>query len=474
MDTVRIETLGCRLNQIESEAAASVFLDCGFSVCMDGITASSPENPQLRIAIINTCTVTQKAEQKARRIIRLMLKKAPSAVVIVTGCYAQLSAKEIKAIDERVCVIGGQIKDKLSIVPQLLSDELKNNSWNPLLFVKKLEQKLEAVPQRHKNLADDAFKLYTSNLVAHSRASIKIQDGCNNNCSFCAIHIARGRSVSLDPETIVERIQQLEAKGYDEVVITAVNIAQYRGFYEDKECRISELLALILKQTNGINIRISSLYPEVVDEAFCGVIKNNRIRPHFHISVQSGSDKILSAMNRKYDSKTVIETCRMLQRTRNKPFIACDIITGFPGETDEDFKKTLDLCKACDFVWVHAFPYSERPGTQACLMKNKIPQSVSRKRAEELTLWAIENKIQYLQAFVGKKMNAILETVKKPSGIINADKFIYHAVTENFIHCEIVSNAMLEPNKTVTVIIQKVLKERIKKGGDIEVLAQII
>lgn len=473
MDTIRIETLGCRLNQIESEATARFFIDNGFSVCMEGITANTDENPEIIIAIINTCTVTQKAEQKARRIIRLMLKKCPNALVIVTGCYAQVANEEIKKIDNRICVIGGQIKSRIAEVPILLK-EWANDNWNALAFGEYLNKKLIEIPPMKTGFPEDSFKLSTSSFLAHSRASLKIQDGCNNNCSYCAIHLARGHSVSIDVETAVRRVQDLEKWGQDEVVITTVNIAQYKGKYKDGYCNFAQLLKILLENTTKINFRISSLYPEIVDDEFCKVIADSRVRPHFHISVQSGSDKILSTMNRQYKADDVIKACQKLQSAKDNPFLACDIITGFPGETKEDFADTLSLCEQCGFAWVHAFPYSERPGTPAATMKNKVPQSVSGERAKRLTDWAINNKINYLNRFVGKELSAILETVKRPGGVIKADKYIYHAVTENFIHCEIVSDAVLEVNKTVKVRVEKVLTDRILKGGDIEVEGKII
>lgn len=474
MNNIHIETLGCRLNQIESEATARFFIDNGFSVSMEGITASSNENPDVKIAIINTCTVTQKAEQKARRIIRLMLKKFPCSLVIVTGCYAQVAKEEIEKIDERICVIGGQIKSRIAEIPMMLKSVL-NDDWNALNFKQIIEQKLIAVPQSKEGFPEESFKLSTSSFVAHSRASLKIQDGCNNNCSYCAIHIARGHSVSLDVETAIERVKELENAGQSEVVITTVNIAQYKGACKKSEsgfCNFSQLLKLLLENTNNINFRISSLYPEIVDDEFCSVISNPRVRPHFHISVQSGSNKILKLMNRNYVSDDVVNACKKLKEAKNRPFLACDIITGFPGETKEDFAATMELCEKCGFAWVHAFPYSERPGTPAATMKNKVPQSESGERAKRLTDWAINSKINYINGFVGKTVDAVLETKKVAAGF--TERKVYHAMTENFIHCEIVTDSNFDLNKTVKVEILSPLTERIVKGGEIEASAKLV
>lgn len=477
MSDIHIETLGCRLNQIESEAAARFFTDWNFSVSMEGLTSSSDADGKTLIGIINTCTVTQKAEQKARRLLRLMLKKFPVAVIIVTGCYAQLAQKEIEAIDRRICVIGGQMKSRIAKVPPLLSDAIKNGEWNPSAFIEIIKKNVTAQPQLKADFPENSFTLSATSFLSHSRASLKIQDGCNNNCAFCAIHIARGHSVSLDVQTAIDRVCELEEKGHEEVVLTSVNIGQYKAEYEGKYINFTKLLALLLEKTSKINFRISSLYPDVVDDDFCRVISNPRVQPHFHISVQSGSTKILEAMNRPYSRESVITACQKLRAAKANPFIACDIITGFPGESDEDFEQTMQLCRECDFAWVHAFPYSERPGTAAAVMKNKVPQSVSGERAKSLTEWAISQKIKYVESFIGSKHQAVLETVKRPMALAVSSKtgrIIYHAVTDNFIHCEIISEKQIEANKSASIQITKVLEDRIKKGGDIEASAVFI
>ena len=445
---------------------------------MEGVTSSSPEDSKTLICIINTCTVTQKAEQKARRLIRLILKKYPVCTLIATGCYAQLASAQIESMDNRICVIGGQIKSRISEIPELLLNlqNEKNSLWNPVSFANQIKTSIAAKPQTKLNFPEESFKLAASTFLSHSRPSLKIQDGCNSNCSYCAIHIARGHSVSLDVQTAIDRVQELESKGHEEVVLTSVNIGQYKAEYEGHYINFTKLLALLLERTNKIHFRISSLYPDVVDDDFCRVISNERVQPHFHISVQSGSTKILEAMNRPYSRESIINACKNLREAKNNPFIACDIITGFPGESDEDFEKTMQLCSECDFAWVHAFPFSERPGTIAASMKNKVAQSVSGERAKRLTEWAINQKIKYVKNFSGSEHKAVLETVKRPL-VLSAKgegKIIYHAVTDNFIHCEIISNRILEANKMISLRITNVLEDRIKKGGDIEAAAEFI
>lgn len=483
MSIIRIETLGCRLNQIESESIARFFLDKDFSVRMDSVTASEAADSETLLCIVNTCAVTLKAEQKARRIIRLLLKKHPRALIVVTGCYAQLSSSEIEKLDERIVVVGGQIKSRLTELPGLLKayadgeiEALKNG----------VISLVKAKPVEKKDIAEDSFKLSTSSFIAHSRASLKIQDGCNNNCSFCTIHLARGKSVSIDVQTAINRVVELERAGHSEVVLTSVNIAQYRGKYGDGYCNFTQLLRLLLENTKTISFRISSIYPEIIDDDFCSVIRDGRVRSSFHISVQSGSDKILELMNRHYKACDVLAAVEKLKGAKPSAFISCDIITGFPAETDEDFEQTLDLCRKCNFTWIHAFPFSERPGTAACGIKPKVPQSVSGNRARQITGLAIKNKIEYIEAFVGKELELVLEPPEQKSNALeqNATEPAgkYHGMTENFIHCELEQSDELEGDnelvavkaKTVKVVITEVLKDRITKGGDIEARARIV
>ena len=466
------------MNQIESEAAARLFTDEGFNVFLEGVSASSQEDDETLLVIINTCAVTQKAEQKARRIIRLVVKKYKRAVVLVTGCYAQLSKNQIEKIDERIVVLGGQVKSRLSKIPGILKKYSKDD-FDCAAFISTVKNDVVSLPVLKPDFPEDSFKLSTTAMLAHSRASLKIQDGCNNACSYCTIHIARGHSVSLDVNTAVERVKALEKSGYDEVVLTTINIAQYNGAFTKPDGAVEyfdfvHLLEKLLQETSKINFRISSLYPQIVNDDFCNVIKAERVRPHFHISVQSGSDRILGLMNRVYKRDAVISACKKIRLAKQDAFIACDIITGFPGETDKDFDETYELCRECNFAWIHAFPFSERPGTPACSMKPKIPQSVSGERAKEITELAISSKIEYIKRFAGKKLSAVVE---KQVGVVsgtaagNVTEYKYHCMTENFIHCELASNVPLEPNKTVFVQIKEPLENRIKKGGEIEAAA---
>ncbi len=447
--SVRIETLGCRLNQVESEALAVKFQETGFSLFVkkkyrpnsdtynindaphvdnnsDNKTSSDIES--VALCVLNTCTVTGKAEQKARRIIRLLLKECKYAIVLVTGCYAELESEFIESLDSRVLAFSGKKKDELDGLANFLknnfcssfdfvnlesenerqkfSDELRSSilKFRDGIYSKTADEK-NYIKLRQKN-PKKLFKLSSPIFVFHSRASLKVQDGCNSNCAYCRIRLARGHSISLPAEEAVNRIKQIEKNGANEVVLSGVNLAQYR----DKTVgRFPQLLNALLENTNHIRIRISSLYPETITPEIMPVLKNERICPHFHLSLQSGSDKILKLMQRPYCKEDVINAITRLREVKDNPFIGCDIITGFPSESDEDFEQSYELCKDYKIPGAHVFPFSARPGTVAYKMKNQVPQRESGKRAARLSALTNELSKEYSESCIGKSYFAILE-----------------------------------------------------------------
>ena len=476
---IHIETLGCRLNQIESESVAAFFSDDGFTVAMKSITSKDKEDSDCVLCVVNTCTVTAKAEQKARRIIRLLLKKYPSSIVVVTGCYAQVNKEEISAIDERVVVLPGRVKSRLADVPSIVSSVLIESENNVELIQKKIKEHLESkvLFKPVTDTSENPFKLATDTFLHHSRSSIKIQDGCNCRCSYCEICIARGKSVSLEVSEVLKQVEKLIAAGQKEIVITTVNIAQYKSEYEGKIVDIAGLLEILLNKTKGVSFRFSSLYPQIVDERLCELIKDERVRPHFHLSVQSGSDEVLLKMNRPYKAQAVIDACNRLKAAKKNPYLACDIIAGFPGERDEDFKATMNLIKECGFTWVHAFPFSPRPNTTAFTMKPKVPEFVTGKRVEELLEYSFESKINYINSLKGTVHKAIVETSHNLNALkIRDGKKVVHAVSDNFLHCVVLIDDGKEipfAGSEVDVEIVSPLIDEIKRNGEQEVLARL-
>lgn len=445
--SVRIETLGCRLNQVESEALAVRFAECGFDVfSKESETSILP----VKLCIVNTCTVTGKAEQKARRLIRLLLKEHEDAVIFVTGCYAELEADSIEKINKRIIAFSGKKKDELDGLPQFLKDScLKNKDLkedtvnlkkNLLIFRNKIYSKEDRLDKsfllKETERRKSMFKLSSPVFVFHSRASLKIQDGCNNACAYCRIRLARGTSVSLPAEEAVRRIVQIEKNGAAEVVLSGVNLSQYR---DETYGGFANLLAKLLENTKKIRLRISSMYPECVDDGILEIVANKRICPHFHLSVQSGSDKILKAMNRPYREADIRRAINNLRKAKDNPFIGCDIITGFPSETEEDFLQTFKMCEDLKIPGIHVFPFSARPGTKAFSMRPKVPEREAGRRASLLSELSGKNYQSYLASCNGKLFFGVIE---KPQN--NEDLRI---VTENYLSLPLVVNKKAENYK---------------------------
>lgn len=402
---VRFDTLGCRLNQLETETIAAAFRAEGFPVIDSAENESPPSGagqPAPSLCVINTCAVTAKAEQKARRLIRLLRKTFPDAVVIVTGCYAQTDSGKIQGIDRRVVVVPGREKDRLKNLPAELKRFREKAGGGRLEnlsdIIRSLCGSISAPPPVSGGTAVFSF---------HSRASIKIQDGCSNRCTFCKTRIARGPSVSVPETEIISGIQNIEKAGWGEIVLTGINLHQYSGPQTGAD--LPGLLSMILDSTDRIFIRISSLYPESITGDFISVIKNERVCPFFHLSIQSGSPGIISRMGRSYGPDEIKNAVRMLREAKENPFISCDIITGFPGETDRDFELTEELCGEIGFAHIHVFPFSPRPGTEAASMKPAVPERVSRERAARLEALSREGKKRYSAYWTGREIPAVWE-----------------------------------------------------------------
>lgn len=490
---IHFETLGCKLNQVESEGAARFFADSGFEVTMEPLTASGTPDADVVLCVVNTCTVTTKAEQKARRIIRMLLNVCPKAAIAVTGCYAQLTQEQILDIDKRLCVLGGQHKGAMADVPEILKKFISENpdstSEAVAAEIQKFFDKKNASGLQ--NIITEPFRLSTDTFLNHSRSSLKIQDGCNCVCTYCAIRLARGKAVSLDANEVVSRVQALEKAGQNEVVITTVNIAQYRGKFSKKELSVDPdfvkldendeatvdfagVLSLILKNTEKIGIRISSLYPEIVDEHLAKLISDERVRPHFHISVQSGSDAVLAKMKRPYKIEAVYKACELLKKYKKNPFLACDIIAGFPGETDADFELTMKMLRECGFTFVHAFPFSARPGTEAYKMRPMVPNNITDVRIKKLEEFNRKEKTAYILSYSAQVLPAVCETIHRAR--IMKDRIIVHAVTENFLHCQLNFNPddprVPKAGSVVNVKIRRPLEPG-EKTGESDTLAEL-
>jgi len=386
---VAFRSLGCKLNQLETESVADAFREAGATVLESAAGAD--------LVVVNTCTVTSKAEQKARRIARAALDAGPGTVTLLTGCYAQMDRTGLEALHERVVVVPGEDKDALLGLGAWLVDNWQGHG-----------DLAEALREWRVGLGGrrvDRFAFRPEHFAFHSRPSLKIQDGCSNRCAYCRVCLARGPSSSLDAAEVLSRARELEAAGKAEIVLTGVNLSQYR----DGALRFPGLLRRLVDGTSRVAFRISSFEPDGVDEDFLEAFAHPRVRPHVHLPVQSGADPVLARMGRRYRRGLVLAAVEALRRVKGDPFIACDIIAGFPGETEADFAQTLDLGRACGFAWIHAFPFSPRPGTVAWSMRPRVPERISGERVEALTALAREGRAAYVRRWAGRELEAVLE-----------------------------------------------------------------
>ena len=415
MFPVAISTVGCKLNQVESEALADSFRKAGFAIVPRETGIEGPG-----IVIVNTCTVTSKADQKTRMLIRKALRRNPDSCVIVTGCYAKLDPGELEALEaecapeNRGAATGlrrlfvprggeegaGAAKSALLELPGYIREAAPSGNDLPGI--------IEGWMSRQDGRGADPFVFRPEEFIFHSRGYLKVQDGCDNRCTYCRVRLARGPAVSLPAELALARLRSLEEKGCAEVVIAGVNIAQYRHSGLD----LARLLEHLLEGSETIALRLSSLEPEGINERLASVLAHPRIRPHFHLSVQSGSDDVLRRMGRAYDLRAVKEAAALLRTAKDNPFLACDIIAGFPGETENDFDLTLALCEEIGFAWIHSFPYSPRPGTPAFSLGNHVREPEVKRRADILTKLAWQGRRDYARAWLGRELLAVVEKAR--------------------------------------------------------------
>jgi MiaB-like tRNA modifying enzyme len=417
---VAFHTLGCKLNQLETESFADAFARSGATVLpLD--TESDAE-----LCVINTCTVTGKAEQKARRLARAALAARPQAVVLLTGCYAQVEAESLAALGERALVLPGSSKPALLSLPAYLAGR-----EGDLLDL--IRDWIEQSRSGHSSApgADGRFAFEPGLFSFHSRPSLKIEDGCDNDCAYCRVHIARGPAVSLAASEVLARLRRLEEEGAAEAALTGVNLSQYR----DGELDFPGLVSFLLSGTSRIALRLSSYEPDRVDTAFLEAFADPRVRPHVHLALQSCSDPVLKAMGRRYGRDDILKAVAELRRVRRDPFLAADVIAGFPGETEEDAASTLATLAECDLAWIHAFRFSPRPGTRAAAMPRRVPERLAGERVEALLELGKKGRAAYIGRWEGRDVEAVLESdARSRDG--SAASFL--ATSENYLKLRVI------------------------------------
>ena len=399
MATFYVENFGCRATQADGAALERQFRDRGLT------RAGSAD--QAEVIVLNTCTVTASADQDARSAIRRARRQNPHAKIIVTGCYAQRAPQELRAIPGVDLVIGNSHKHAIvdSIVPAA------NGSFVPLSHLgASLEPKIIVgdIFAHTELLAAPVFE--ASDPHDKTRPNLKIQDGCNNRCSFCVIPYVRGRSRSLKPEHVVREVDALVASGYREIVLSGINLGRW-GRELMPRMNFSSLLREILEQTAIEKIRISSVEPmDWTDELIELVASSPRICKHAHVPLQSGSDKVLRRMHRKYRPWHYADRIERIRRAMPEAAIGADVMVGFPGESADNFEQTRSFIEALPFTYLHVFTYSSRPGTPSAEMPDQVPVQVARERNRILRELATEKKSVFMKSFVGRELQAITLT----------------------------------------------------------------
>lgn len=383
MKTVASHALGCKVNQYESEAIAELFQQKGYHI----VNIEQPAD----VYIINTCTVTNFGDKKSRQLIRKVKRQNQNSIVVVTGCYAQTAPKEIMAIEGVDIIVGTKNRSKII---ELVENYKKEKQ--PQNYVTEIMKEREFEP------------LTIQKLENRTRAYLKIQDGCSQFCSYCIIPYARGAIRSRKPEDVMLEVKRLAQNGFQEIILAGIHVASY-----GKDLKDITLIEMIEKvhTVEGIKrIRLSSIEPNVVTNEFVERLsKLNKVCDHFHLSLQSGCDKTLQAMNRKYTTEKYRQAVKILRSYMPFVAITTDIIVGFPGETEQDFLESYEFAKEIGFSKIHVFPYSPKKGTPAAIMPNQITNSIKSERSQKLISLSEEMAELFLCQFVKKDMDVLYE-----------------------------------------------------------------
>ncbi len=379
---IALYTLGCKVNQYETQAMEQELTAQGHEL----VAFEEPADAY----IINTCSVTTVSDKKSRQMIRRAKKMNPHAIVAACGCYAQTHTDEVAALG--IDLVGGT-GQRMEFLRQLLA---------------------AAEEKRQRVLVDDALRrrefevLPAGGQMSRTRAMLKVEDGCRNFCSYCIIPFARGPVRSLPVAEAVRQTEQLAAEGYREVVITGIEISSW-GQDLSGEQSLVDLLEAVSEAAGDMRLRLGSLEPRTITEDFCRrAARLKNLCPHFHLSLQSGCDETLRRMNRRYDAARYLESVALLRAYFSGVAVTTDLITGFPGETEEEFEKTLAFLRRCAFAQIHVFPYSIRPGTRAAAME-QVPKSVKEARAARAGQVAAELHEKYLRSCVGQIFPVLFE-----------------------------------------------------------------
>ena len=391
MEKVALHNLGCKVNAYETEAMQEMLEHAGYEIV--------PFQEGADIYVINTCTVTNIADRKSRQMLHRARKMNPDAVVVAAGCYVQAQAEK-QVIDPCIDIVLGNNK-KQDLLTALQAYEEAHGDLREVIDI---------------NHTKEYENLHLTKQGEHTRAYIKVQDGCNQFCSYCIIPYARGRVRSRAKEDVVAEVTDLAKNGYQEVVLTGIHLSSYGIDFENEDNLLSLIRAV--HEIEGIKrIRLGSLEPRIITEEFVQAIAAlPKMCPHFHLSLQSGCNETLKRMNRRYTSEEFYEKCEILRKYFEKPALTTDVIVGFPQETEEEFETTYEFLKKICFYETHIFKYSKREGTKAAVMQGQIPEQIKAKRSARLIELGEKNRRAYEESFLGKTVEVLVEEKSDVNG----------------------------------------------------------
>lgn len=419
--------LGCKVNQYESEAIAELFAEKGYEIV--GIEEKAD------VYVINTCTVTNFGDKKSRQLIRKVKRQNENAIVAVVGCYAQTAPQELMKVEGVNLVIG--TKDRAQIVEMVENYDVSRGVENHVTDIMK-ERVFEP--------------LSIQKLANRTRAYLKIQDGCSQYCSYCIIPYARGPIRSREPQEVLAEVKRLADNGFKEVVLTGIHVASY-----GRDRRDTSLLEILrqVHEVEGIErIRFSSIEPNVVTEEFAQTMAElPKVCDHFHLSLQSGCDRTLKEMNRKYDTGKYRQAAATLRKYMPHVALTTDIIVGFPGETEEDFKESYAFAKEIGFAKIHVFPYSPKRGTPAAERKDQLPNAVKSERSHTLIELSDRMAQDFLQPYIGQEIEVLFERA--------VSEGVYEGHTTNYIKVQATADSDLT-NQICRAYITKAEQEELR------------
>lgn len=429
MKKAALHNLGCKVNAYETEAMQQLLEGAGYEIV--------PFTERADVYVINTCSVTNMADRKSRQMLHRAKKMNPEAIVVGAGCYVQ-TKEEQALVDDAIDIVIGNNK-KHALLELLNEYEASCRKTTSVTDINHEKQEYE--------------ELFLEKTAEHTRAFIKVQDGCNQFCSYCIIPFARGRVRSRAAQEVLAEVRRLAANGYQEVVLTGIHLSSYGVDTGDS---LLHLIEQVHKEKGIHRIRLGSLEPRIVTEEFAARLAGmEKICPHFHLSLQSGCDATLSRMNRRYDTAEYEKGCEILRRYFTHPAITTDVIVGFPGETEEEFEMTRAYLERIRFYEMHIFQYSKREGTKAAAMKDQIPEEIKKRRSEELLALGARMSREFRDYYIGKETQALLEEKFLWEG-----KTYYTGYTKEYVKVAVQSERELQ-NQFVSGVVKKELTEGI-------------